>query len=136
MFRVCKSITFEAAHNLPNYDGPPRNVHGHSYRVEVFVVGTELAELGAGSTEGMLVDFATLDAALRDLRDGLNHTYLNNSALSMLGVRVSTNEQLALGIYEWLKRRLEYLLGACRLEKVRVYDTATSWSEFAEDSDA
>ena len=35
--RVTKEFSFEMAHVLGSYDGPCKNVHGHSYRLFVIV---------------------------------------------------------------------------------------------------
>ncbi len=39
LIRVTKEFRFEMAHALWNYDGPCRNVHGHSYILYVTVAG-------------------------------------------------------------------------------------------------
>jgi len=38
--RVTKEFNFEMAHALMNYDGPCKNVHGHSYKMFVTVIGS------------------------------------------------------------------------------------------------
>ena len=38
--RLTKEFSFEAAHALDGYDGPCREIHGHSYRLFVTVKGT------------------------------------------------------------------------------------------------
>jgi 6-pyruvoyltetrahydropterin/6-carboxytetrahydropterin synthase len=40
--RVSKEFHFEMAHALWNYDGPCKNIHGHSYKLIVTVIGTPL----------------------------------------------------------------------------------------------
>ena len=39
VIRVTKSFSFEMAHALWNYDGPCKNIHGHSYKLFVTVKG-------------------------------------------------------------------------------------------------
>lgn len=39
MISITKKIEFEAAHRLSNYDGPCREIHGHTYKLEVTVTG-------------------------------------------------------------------------------------------------
>ena len=36
---LAKEFTFDAAHSLPNSDGPCRRLHGHTYRAVVFARG-------------------------------------------------------------------------------------------------
>ena len=37
--RIGKLFKFEAAHRLPNHPGKCKNLHGHSYKLEVVVNG-------------------------------------------------------------------------------------------------
>ena len=38
--RLTKEFTFETGHALYGYDGLCKNVHGHSYKLAVTVIGT------------------------------------------------------------------------------------------------
>ena len=70
--RVVRSFSFEAAHVLPWHEGQCRNLHGHSYRLEVAVEGP-IAE------NGMVLDFADLKAVVqREVIDHFDHTLLND----------------------------------------------------------
>lgn len=57
--RLTRSFTFDMAHALPGYDGPCRNIHGHTYRLSVSLLGTPLLEPGHPK-DGMVFDFAVL----------------------------------------------------------------------------
>ncbi|MQY78632.1 MAG: 6-carboxytetrahydropterin synthase QueD [Bacteroidetes bacterium] len=57
--RVTKEFGFEMAHALWNYDGPCRNVHGHSYRLYVTVIG-EPINSQTDPKHGMVIDFGDL----------------------------------------------------------------------------
>lgn len=57
--RVTREFTFEAAHVLRNYDGPCRNVHGHSYRLFVTVSGIP-SDDNENPKCGMVIDFGDL----------------------------------------------------------------------------
>lgn len=70
--RVVRSFTFEAAHVLPWHAGQCRNLHGHSYRLEVAVEG-QLNE------NGIVADFADLKAVVqREVVSTYDHSYLND----------------------------------------------------------
>lgn len=70
--RVTCSFTFEAAHRLPWHPGRCRNLHGHSYRLEVTVEGP----IGAS---GMVMDFDDVKALVRrEVVDVYDHTLLND----------------------------------------------------------
>lgn len=57
--RVTKQFRFEMAHALWNYDGPCKNIHGHSYVLYVTVTGTPIKSK-KDSKNGMVVDFGDL----------------------------------------------------------------------------
>ena len=71
MREVMIEMSFSSAHFLRNYHGKCENLHGHNYRVEVYVRGHELDEAG------MLVDFKHLKAATRKVVDYLDHRNIN-----------------------------------------------------------
>lgn len=54
VYTVCSDFTFEAAHRLLGHKGLCRFLHGHTYKVRVGFVSTELDELG------MVVDFSQI----------------------------------------------------------------------------
>ena len=62
--RVTNEFTFEMAHALWNYDGPCRNVHGHSYRLLVTLSGIPVDKPG-DPKNGMVIDFTDLKSIVR-----------------------------------------------------------------------
>lgn len=71
-FTVSKRFAFEAAHSLPYLPvgHKCRNLHGHSYVVEVFCSGPLDAR-------GFVVDFAEISAAMGPVVERLDHQNLN-----------------------------------------------------------
>ncbi|MDR3046917.1 MAG: 6-carboxytetrahydropterin synthase [Bacteroidales bacterium] len=57
--RITKQFTFEMAHALTGYDGLCRNIHGHSYHLDVTVKGTPCQDKNSPKI-GMLIDFGDL----------------------------------------------------------------------------
>ena len=57
--QITKIFHFEMAHALEKYDGLCKNIHGHSYKLRVTVVGTPL-ENSISPKNGMLIDFSDL----------------------------------------------------------------------------
>ena len=57
--RLTKSFTFELAHALINYEGKCKNIHGHSYKLEVTVIGNPKATDGHPQ-DGLIIDFGDL----------------------------------------------------------------------------
>jgi 6-pyruvoyltetrahydropterin/6-carboxytetrahydropterin synthase len=97
MIEIFKEFTFEAAHHLPvNVDAehPYAQLHGHSFQVAVFFRG-ELDQ-----RTGWIADFAVLDAAIRPVRNLLDHHYLND----VEGLERPTLEVISRWIFERLSR--------------------------------
>jgi len=59
VIRVTREFRFEMAHVLYNYDGPCRNVHGHSYLLYVTLSGLPLDDPDH-PRNGMVIDFGDL----------------------------------------------------------------------------
>lgn len=78
MIRLTKIFNFEMAHALYGYDGPCKNIHGHSYSLEVTVAGTPLND-PAHPKHGMVMDFSDLKAIVKEqIVDRLDHALLLN----------------------------------------------------------
>ncbi len=57
--RITRRFIFDMAHALWEYDGPCRNIHGHSYKLYVTLLGTPMSENGHPK-DGMVYDFSEL----------------------------------------------------------------------------
>ncbi len=69
---ICKSFTFEAAHSLnTTKNNKNKNIHGHSFHVKIYVKGKI-------KKDGMIVDFFILDKTVKNLKDKLDHSFLND----------------------------------------------------------
>lgn len=66
VIRVTKQFHFEMAHALLKYDGPCKNIHGHSYQLNVTVKGV-VKNNTSDSDEGMVVDFGVIKKVVKDL---------------------------------------------------------------------
>ena len=73
MFELTIIEEFEAAHRLPDYEGKCCRLHGHNWRVEVVVRGTEL------DSSGLLIDFKVLKSHVAEVLLTLDHYYLNET---------------------------------------------------------
>ena len=73
IIRVTREFTFEMAHVLWNYDGPCRNVHGHSYRLFVTISGVPVNDT-ENPKNGMVIDFADLKTiVIKEIISVLDH---------------------------------------------------------------
>jgi len=79
--RITKQFNFEMAHALQNYDGPCKNIHGHSYELMVTVLGTPVND-PTNPKNGMLIDFGDLKRlTLTNIVDKLDHALILNSTM-------------------------------------------------------
>jgi len=63
--RITKQFTFETGHALYGYDGKCRNVHGHSYKLAVTVIGTPITD-ATNVKFGMVIDFSDLKKIVKE----------------------------------------------------------------------
>ncbi len=63
--RITKQFSFEAGHALYGYDGKCRNVHGHSYKLSVTVIGTPISDT-TNVKYGMVIDFGDLKKIVKE----------------------------------------------------------------------
>lgn len=63
--RLTKEFVFDMGHALYGYDGPCKDIHGHTYHLSVTVIGTPIHEPGAAK-DGMVVDFGLIKAVVHD----------------------------------------------------------------------
>ena len=96
MIEITQQFGFDAAHHLGTGAAENRRLHGHSFQVEVTLRGE------ADAANGVLRDFGEVDAALKSVREILDHRLLND----VEGLGAPTLENLARFIYAEAKARL------------------------------
>jgi 6-pyruvoyltetrahydropterin/6-carboxytetrahydropterin synthase len=95
-----KIITeFSAAHNLRDFRGKCESLHGHNWKVEVVVSGSGLDK------SGVVLDFAEIKAATREIMSEIDHRYLND--LPFFIEHNPSSENIARYIFERLQKRIE-----------------------------
>lgn len=76
MIYITKKFHFEAAHALVGYDGKCRNIHGHSYELQVTVKGMPIDEPG-NPKNGMVIDFKDLKQIVNEeVVERLDHSFI------------------------------------------------------------
>jgi len=63
--RLTRVFQFDMAHALLNYQGKCKNIHGHTYKLEVTVKGTPSNEDNSPK-KGMLIDFSDFKTLIQD----------------------------------------------------------------------
>lgn len=101
MYRIKVEGNFSSAHNLRGYKGKCEALHGHNWKVEAIVMADALDKAG------MVMDFKVLKAALHEVLERLDHTYLNKTPYFK---KVNpTSERICEYIYKKLKPRVPCL---------------------------
>lgn len=141
--RVTKRFTMELAHALRGYDGPCKHIHGHSYVLDVGLVGQPNEQPG-DPKDGMVVDFSDLKAIVqRAVIDLYDHALVLHASERL--TIPADNPLFARTVYTAWQPTCENLLldmvarigpllpANVRLRHVRLQETATSWAEWSED---
>lgn len=112
--RITKIFTFDSAHNLIDYDGACKNIHGHTYKLEVTFDG----DLGLS---GMIIDFHEIDQIVKEkILNEIDHCYLNE---------VFNFNPTCENIAIWIFEKIDLLINRdnCKLTKVVLWETPTSF---------
>jgi 6-pyruvoyltetrahydropterin/6-carboxytetrahydropterin synthase len=145
--RITKQFSFETGHALYGYDGKCRNVHGHSYRLSVTVIGTPIAE-ATNVKFGMVIDFGDLKKVVKEeIVDVFDHATVFNKNTPhvelakelmdrghnvLLADYQPTSEMMVIDFAEKIKNRLP---DSIQLHSLKLQETATSYAEwFASDN--
>jgi 6-pyruvoyltetrahydropterin/6-carboxytetrahydropterin synthase len=144
--RITREFTFEMAHVLQNYDGPCRNVHGHSYRLFVTISGIPVNDT-SNPKNGMVVDFSELKRIVMSrIVDIFDHAVVVSSdydpeKMQMMkntfGNTVVTDYQPTCEnlVADFAERLRNELPKGVELHSLKLYETAKSYSEwFASDN--
>jgi 6-pyruvoyltetrahydropterin/6-carboxytetrahydropterin synthase len=64
--RITKEFKFETGHALYGYDGLCKNVHGHSYKLSVTLLGKPITDINH-TKYGMVMDFSDLKKIVNEI---------------------------------------------------------------------
>ena len=74
MYGLKTEASFDSAHFLMDYYGKCENLHGHRWRAVVYLEAESLQR--EGTMRDMVLDFGVFKRAVRDVAEGLDHTFL------------------------------------------------------------
>jgi len=145
--RITKSFSFEAGHALYGYDGKCKNVHGHSYKLWVTVMGIPIDDPNH-TKYGMVIDFGDLKQIVnREIVEVFDHATVFNKntphvelaeELQKRGHHVllvdyqPTSEKM---LSDFVDRIKKHLPDSITLYSLRLQETESSYAEwFASDN--
>ena len=141
IIRVTKEFSFEMAHALWNYDGPCRNVHGHSYRLFVTLSGIPSDEPD-NPKNGMVIDFTDLKKIVKkEIINVFDHSVVVSKKhdkekikmfMKLFGNTVLVNYQPTCEnlVSDFASRIFPCLPKGVMLHSLKLYETATSFAEW------
>jgi 6-pyruvoyltetrahydropterin/6-carboxytetrahydropterin synthase len=98
MYELKVVTRFAAAHQLAMVGSKCENLHGHNWKIEVFLVGDQLNDAG------VLMDFGDIKALLRDIIGRLDHRFLNE--LPIFAGCQPSSERIAAFVAEELQKAI------------------------------
>ena len=141
MIRLTKIFHFDMAHVLKDYDGPCRNIHGHSYELRVTVKGEPIYDPN-NPKNGMVMDLHDLKCLVNDnIVSKLDHAFVLSSAMPADFIAIvqrdfekvvvvdyqPTSENLILDMVETLQNVLPQDV---TLHSIRLQETPGSYVEW------
>lgn len=140
--RITKQFSFETGHALYGYDGKCKNVHGHSYKLAVTVIGQPIEDT-TNVKYGMVIDFGDLKKIVKEeIVNVFDHATVFNKntphvelarELESRGHNVllvdyqPTSERMVIDFSEKIKSRLP---GNIQLHSLRLQETDSSYAEW------
>ncbi|MEW5743872.1 MAG: 6-carboxytetrahydropterin synthase QueD [Nitrospirota bacterium] len=98
MYELMIESSFSSAHQLRGYKGKCENLHGHTWRVQVYVTAERLNDID------IAIDFHELKKITNELVMPLDHTCLNN--VFPFTEKNPSSENIAKWLFDSLKKRL------------------------------
>jgi 6-pyruvoyltetrahydropterin/6-carboxytetrahydropterin synthase len=140
--RITKQFSFETGHALYGYDGKCKNVHGHSYKLSVTVIGTPISD-NSNVKYGMVIDFSDLKKIVKEeIVDQFDHATVFNkntphvelaAELKNRGHHVilvdyqPTSENM---VVDFAKKIQDRLPNAIQLHSLKLQETESSFAEW------
>jgi 6-pyruvoyltetrahydropterin/6-carboxytetrahydropterin synthase len=123
MFRLKVQDYFSSAHYLKDYKGACEKIHGHNWKVELIVEGSELNSLD------ILIDFAILKKILKEVLSELDHKLLNE--IPYFENINPSSERLAEYIFKKVKEKLSSYPNV-KVKEVTVFETEKAGATYYE----
>jgi len=144
--RITRKFHFEMAHALFEYDGLCKNIHGHTYNLEVTLLGETRNEQGHPK-DGMVMDFGKLKKLVKSrIVNVYDHALVVNSLFPeehIQACRKATERLIIVDFQPTSENMVTYFANILQqdlpsnvsLFSIRLYETLTSYAEwFASDN--
>ncbi len=113
MFELKVVTHFSAAHQLKMVAKKCENLHGHNWKIEIYVAGDRLSEAG------VLIDFGELKKTVAEIMSDLDHRFLNE--MECFRNENPSSENIAKYIADMLHKKL--LEPGVRISRVTAWES-------------
>ena len=137
--RLTKEFRFEMSHALDEYQGLCRNLHGHSYKLFVTVIG-EYVKNPQSNSSGMVLDFKRVKELVENsVINDFDHSVVLYKNSKFANVIKETDTKMIMFdcqptcenlIMEFHDRITKVLPEGIKLAKIKLYETETSFAEW------
>ncbi len=121
MYELKVVSRFAAAHQLKMVAEKCENLHGHNWRVEVYVAGEAL------NSAGVLMDFGEIKVHLREIINSLDHKFLNE--LDFFADGNPSSENIARYIADTMQSKIS--APGVRISRVGVWESDDSCATYS-----
>jgi len=122
MFELMIETQFSSAHQLRGYKGKCERVHGHNWKVQVYVLAERLNEID------ITIDFHDLKKMTDEIVGQLDHSFLND--IFPFTEKNPSSENIAKWIYDSLRKRIDN--DDISLSAVTVWESETASATYFE----
>lgn len=140
--RITKQFSFETGHALYGYDGKCKNVHGHSYKLSVTVIGQPIMN-SSNVKHGMVIDFGDLKKIVKEeIVDVFDHATVFNKntphvelAKELIDrghhvILVDYQPTSEMMVIDFAQKIIKHLPGNIKLYSLKLQETETSFAEW------
>ncbi len=124
MYKLMIETSFASAHQLRGYNGKCENLHGHNWKVQVYVTAEKLNEID------IAIDFHDLKRITNEIVAQLDHKFLND--IFPFTEKNPSSENIARWIFESLKKKLTDYSNV-KVSAVTVWESETASATYYEE---
>ena len=111
---------FASAHQLRGYAGKCEALHGHNWRVQLYVTAEKINDIG------LAIDFKELKKCLHTILETLDHTNLNE--LAPFQTTNPSSENIARYIFQRATKGLKEK--KVQVDSIRVWESENAYTEY------
>ena len=140
--RITKRFSFEAGHALYGYDGKCKNLHGHSYKLSVTVIGAPINDK-TNPKFGMVIDFTDLKRiVIEEIIDKFDHSTIFNKNTPHIKLAKTLKDEghnvllvdyqptTECMVTDFAKKITERLPNNIKLSSLKLQETESSYAEW------